>query len=133
MVLKAGYRQTMPNDPISEKYAGAPGTLALPDERSREGTSVADLGKWLVIGEAWSHIAARIAPKPAPSYVDIGCGYGKMARFLALDRGCRFLGIDIDKGSIAWCKAAFADQPGFAFEHLDIASPICRAPTGSPT
>lgn len=116
----------MPNDPISEKYAGTPGTLPLPDERSREGTSVADLGKWLVIGEAWSHIAARISPKAQPFYVDIGCGYGKMARFLALDRGCRFLGMDIDKGSIAWCREAFADQPGFAFEHLDLASPIAN-------
>jgi len=116
----------MNNDPVSEKYAGAPGTLAMPDARSREGTSIADMGKWLLIGEAWSHIAARISPKAQPSYVDIGCGYGKMARFLTLDRGCSYLGMDIDKGSIAWCRDAFAGHPGFRFEHLDLASPIAN-------
>lgn len=116
----------MNRDPISDKYAGAPGVLPLPDARSREGTSIADLGKWMVIGEAWSHIAARLSPKAAPRYVDIGCGYGKMARFLTLDRGCTYHGMDIDKGSIAWCDSAFADHPGFTFDHLDIASPIAN-------
>lgn len=116
----------MTNDPISDKYAMAPETLALPDSRSREGTSVADLGKWLVIGEAWSHIAAHRSPCARPSYVDIGCGYGKMARFLTLDRGCSYLGMDLDRGSIEWCQNAFSRHPTFRFEHLDIASPIAN-------
>lgn len=113
----------MQNDPMSEKYAGKPGTLALPTARAREGTSIADLGKWMVIGEAWSHIAARLAPKAQAHYVDIGCGYGKMARFLTLDRGCSYLGMDAHKPSIEWCAEAFSDVPNFRFAHLDVVSP----------
>lgn len=116
----------MINDPMSVKYAGTPGTLPLPVARMREGTSIADLGKWMVLGETFAHMAARIAPVGQPRYVDIGCGCGKMARFLTLDRGCSYLGIDIHKAAIDWSNEAFADQPRFDFVHLDVDSPIAN-------
>jgi SAM-dependent methyltransferase len=120
----------MTNDPMSIKFEGTPGTIPLPVARMREGTSIADLGKWMVLGETFAHMAARIAPVSQPFYVDIGCGCGKMARFLALDRGCRYLGIDVHKAAIDWSNAAFAQHPNFTFVHIDVDSPIAN-PGGS--
>ena len=116
----------MINDPMSEKYAGVPGTIPLPVARMREGTSIADLGKWMVLGETFAHMAARIAPVAQPRYVDIGCGCGKMARFLTLDRGCSYLGIDIHRAAIDWSNEAFVQHPRFNFVHIDVDSPIAN-------
>ena len=116
----------MASDPISEKYAAAPGTLPIPDAEMRAGVSHPDLGKWLMVGEAWAHIVAHAAPVPQPFYVDIGCGCGKTARFLKLDRGARYLGIDAAPHFVAWCQEAFASVEGFEFTHLNIVSPDCN-------
>jgi SAM-dependent methyltransferase len=113
----------MQNDPISEKYRGARGTLALPSEALRDTTSIADLARWLVIGEAWSHMAAATSRVSDPFYVDVGCGCGKMARFLSVDHGCRYLGLDVYQPSIEWSQAAFAGRDSFQFVHLDVVSP----------
>lgn len=116
----------MMHDPMSVKYAGTPGTIPLPTPRMREGTSIADLGKWMVLGETFAHMAATISPVAQPRYVDIGCGCGKMARFLTLDRGCSYLGIDIHKAAIDWSNEAFKNHPRFDFVHIDVDSPIAN-------
>jgi SAM-dependent methyltransferase len=78
-----------------------------------------DLAYWLGIGDAWAHLICRFLP-PAPTVLDLGCGCGKLTRFLALVPGVRYVGVDIFKPHILWCRRAFeplADR--FSFHHFD--------------
>lgn len=55
--------------------------------------------------------------------LDIGCGAGRVAAPLApilAARGGRYLGFDISRSAIAYCRRRFAGQPQLAFEHLDV-------------
>jgi SAM-dependent methyltransferase len=52
--------------------------------------------------------------------LDIGCGCGKLARFLHLHPTLRYVGVDLFEPSIRWCRRAFAGSAGrFRFEHFD--------------
>jgi SAM-dependent methyltransferase len=73
---------------------------------------------------------------PAHSYervFDFGCGCGRVARQLMLQkaRPRRYLGIDIHRGMIAWCREHLTPlAPNFEFRHHDVFSPGLN-PTGS--
>ncbi|WP_409524934.1 class I SAM-dependent methyltransferase [Nitrincola sp. MINF-07-Sa-05] len=56
-----------------------------------------------------------------PTVLDIGCGVGKMARFLAINPALRYIGFDIYLPAIKWCQREFARVYGdrFRFEHFD--------------
>ena len=57
---------------------------------------------------------------------DFGCGCGRMARKLMLQkpRPRRYLGIDIHKGMIDWCSENLTPlDPRFQFRHHDVWSP----------
>lgn len=78
-----------------------------------------DLAYWLGIGDAWAHVVSRFLP-PSPAVLDLGCGCGKLTRFLALIPGVRYIGVDIFRPHIQWCERAFAPLGGrFSFHHFD--------------
>ena len=57
---------------------------------------------------------------------DFGCGCGRMARKLMLQkpRPRRYVGIDVHKGMIDWCSENLTPvDPGFQFIHHDVWSP----------
>ena len=99
---------------------GDPLSLPVPNAALRAASSIESLDSWYAIGEAWAHIACHFMP-PSPHVVDIGCGCGKMARFLYLHPDLRYTGIDLFKPGIAWCRRAFEHLAGdrFRFEHFD--------------
>ena len=100
--------------------------LAMPNEALRAASSTGDLGLFLSIGEAWVQIALQYMPQEHPAVADIGCGCGKMARFLMLHPGVRYTGLDIFKPAIDWCSAVFPKLFGdrATFVHLDAHSTL---------
>lgn len=101
-------------------YRGEPHSLPIPNGAMRESSSVADLGAWYAIGEAWAHVVNRFLPSQAV-VLDLGCGCGKLARFLYLNKDVRYVGIDIFLPAILWCRKSFELLAGdrFRFEHFD--------------
>lgn len=124
------HRAEFPRD-NEPAWRGEPFSLPLPNATMRASSSVAELGTWYAIGEAWSQIAARFLP-PSPTVLDLGCGCGKMARFLYVNPDLRYIGIDIFLPAIEWCRQNFGRLAGdrFRFEHFDGVSEIYN-PTGS--
>ncbi|MGY3408386.1 SAM-dependent methyltransferase [Bradyrhizobium sp. GM5.1] len=105
--------------------AGAPRYwIPIPSAELREASSVADMGFWYAIGEAWSQTAIKFVRTDKPRILDIGCGSGKMARFFTMIPGAAYLGIDIFKPAIEWSQVAFAALDNFNFKHFDIRSPL---------
>ncbi|MDB5475830.1 MAG: rsmC [Phenylobacterium sp.] len=101
-----------------------PHGLAVPAFGLREAAGTGELDMFLGIGDSWAHLANAFLP-PDPVVLDIGCGCGKMARFLALNPSLRYVGVDVFEPSILWCRRAFeryADR--FRFEHLDVHSQV---------
>lgn len=101
-------------------YRGDPFSLPIPNATLRAASSIARLDDWYAIGEAWAQIACYFMP-PSPHVLDIGCGCGKMARFLCLHPDLHYTGIDIFKPAILWCRKNFEHLAGrrFRFEHFD--------------
>ena len=62
--------------------------------------------------------------------LDLGCGCGRVARRLMLQANPpeRYLGIDINKPMIDWCRVNLS-RPGWSFEHMDAYS-ACLNPRG---
>ncbi len=121
-----------PSFPVSDEEYLRGGSLSLPIPNAmlRESSATADLGYFYGIGEAWAHIVASFLP-PRPSVLDIGCGCGKLARFLYLNPDLKYVGLDVFLPAIKWCQHAFADlaKDRFTFEHLDVYSELYN-PTG---
>jgi len=68
------------------------------------------------------------------SVFDFGCGCGRVARQLMLQRFApkRYLGIDINRRMIEWCQQNLTPlNPAFQFEHHDVYS-TSLAPDNSP-
>ncbi len=64
--------------------------------------------------------------EPKDLVLDVGCGCGAMAfefaRLLSTDG--RYVGFDVHRPSIAWCRRRFASDPRFRFEIADVATPF---------
>ncbi len=54
---------------------------------------------------ATAHAVARLAPRPGQRVLDVGCGIGGAARYLAAETGCRVSGIDLTPDYIAVARA----------------------------
>ena len=69
--------------------------------------------------------------KPDFTFLDIGCGLGRLARPLVpyLTKG-RYIGFDINRTSIDWCNEKYRDIPSFEFHHVDAQSVVYN-PNGS--
>lgn len=57
--------------------------------------------------------------------VDLGCGCGAMVPALAARIGARgsYLGIDVHRPSLDWCRRRWAEDPRLSFERVAVASP----------
>ena len=96
-----------------------PNGLAVPSYALRTSAGTGDLAMFLGIGEAWAQIVSRFLP-PSPVVLDLGCGCGKLARFLHLNPTLTYVGVDIFLPSILWCQRAFAGSADrFRFEFID--------------
>jgi SAM-dependent methyltransferase len=113
------------------EFPRQPFSLAIPNEILRASSSVSDLSTWFAIGEAWAHLVVRFLPD-APTVLDVGCGCGKLARFLYLVPRLNYLGIDLFRPGIEWSRRAFSElgDGRFRFEHFDGHSEVYN-PTGT--
>jgi SAM-dependent methyltransferase len=69
--------------------------------------------------------AALYPDLPAQRIFDFGCGCGRLARRLILQRDPpeRYVGVDLHRGMIDWARANLTPHaPQFAFHHLDVAN-----------
>lgn len=84
-------------------------------------------GGYLHIGRYLAGLlAARARFDGTQAVLDIGCGTGRLAAGLATELaagGGRYLGFDVSKSAIAYCRRRFADEPQLAFAHLDVRHP----------
>jgi len=55
--------------------------------------------------KATRHAVAKLLPKSDQHVLDVGCGIGGAARFMAAETGCRVTGIDLTPDYIATAKA----------------------------
>jgi len=96
-----------------------PHGLAVPSYALRTEAGTGDLAMFLGIGEAWAQMVSRFLPED-PVVLDLGCGCGKLARFLHLNPRLSYVGVDIFLPGVLWCRKAFAGSAGrFRFEHFD--------------
>ena len=64
-----------------------------------------------------------LPPEAFDSVLDFGCGCGRIARQLIQQtpRPRRYVGIDLYRPAIEWCRANLAPHaPGFEFHHFDV-------------
>lgn len=100
--------------------------LSVPNETLRNASSIGDLGWFYAIGEAWSQVALALMPVADPLVIDVGCGCGKMGRFLMLHPTLRYVGLDVFKPAVLSCHAEFTKVYGdrSRFLHLDVQSDL---------
>lgn len=55
--------------------------------------------------EKLKRVAELLSPAPGARVLEIGCGWGAMARHLARERGSAVQGISLSKEQLAWAKA----------------------------
>jgi SAM-dependent methyltransferase len=96
----------------------------LPAERS---VVMAEQASFKAIGtEFLAHFIDFGGLRPTDAVLDIGCGGGRMAAALLyyLETGS-YLGFDVHKPSIEWCRKAIAPRhPRFDFQFIDLDNPI---------
>jgi SAM-dependent methyltransferase len=104
--------------------------IPLPPAPLREATGTTTIGDFLSIGETWAQNCYPYLPS-SPHVLDIGCGCGKMARFLVAHPTLQYIGLDILHPAITWAREAFRHYANrFQFEHVDIWSSLYN-PRGS--
>lgn len=84
---------------------------------------------------AGSLVYADFAAQRYESVFDFGCGCGRVARQLILQRPRprRYVGIDVHPQMIEWCRQHLAPAaPGFEFHHHDVADVLVNAGPGKP-
>ena len=63
----------------------------------------------------------RLAGWRGTDALELGCGIGDVAAFLAAERGLRVIGADMDAAQIALARARHRERPGLAFVVADAA------------
>jgi cyclopropane fatty-acyl-phospholipid synthase-like methyltransferase len=77
-----------------------------------------EVGRWLV-----EQLHAHRMLAPGSDLLDVGCGCGRLARFLMDEPIASYEGIDRHKGMIAWCNEVLAPRdPRLRFHHIDVKS-----------
>jgi SAM-dependent methyltransferase len=115
------YWRQFANFPLEDEvlWPAQPFSIPLPNKALREASSVASVDFFMVIGEAWAQMVAHFLPA-APVVLDIGCGCGKLARFLSIIPNLEYVGVDLFLPAILWCQKAFAAMGDrFRFEHFN--------------
>jgi SAM-dependent methyltransferase len=82
-----------------------------------------DIENFLVVGDAWAQNISRLVG-PTGRVLDVGCGCGRIARFLLNLRELEYVGLDIMKPSIDWCRENLTplSEGRFQFHHSDARS-----------
>ena len=116
-----------PNLNASSTFADYPvwtHTLALPPQVLMGSTGTFELPIFLLVGHSWAQVVSHFL-KPDSTVLDIGCGCGKTARFLANNRDiARYVGFDVLKLSIDWSRYHLSpsSQGRFEFYHADLSN-----------
>jgi SAM-dependent methyltransferase len=102
------------------KYPSWKYVAPLPSAELMGTVGAADIENFLVVGDAWSQVVTRLVSSTA-RVLDVGCGCGRIARFLLNARELRYVGLDIMEPSVAWCRDHLAPLAGgrFEFHHVD--------------
>lgn len=114
-----------PDLAASDTYADYPvwtHTLALPPQPLMGSTGTFELQYFLLAGHSAAQVISHFL-KPDSTILDIGCGCGKIARFLVNDRGvARYIGFDVLKLCIDWSRQYLTPQTQgrFEFNHADL-------------
>lgn len=95
----------------------------LPSSSLMDIVGAPSIENFYVVGEAWAHIVSLYAPRDA-ALLDIGCGCGRTARFLLARPDVRYIGFDVARTAIEWCRLELAPLSAgrFEFHHLDVYS-----------
>ncbi|MGP8129086.1 MAG: class I SAM-dependent methyltransferase [Candidatus Bathyarchaeia archaeon] len=75
---------------------------------------------FLVVGDVWSQVIGKLLI-PGSVMLDIGCGCGRIPRFLVNFPGISYIGFDILKPSVDWCSENLTSKSNgrFRFYHVD--------------
>jgi SAM-dependent methyltransferase len=99
--------------------------IPIPPETLRRATGPGSLERFLVVGDAWNQVVSRFIVRPDSRVLDIGCGCGKLARFLATNPHVEtYVGFDAMPEGVAWCENFITPLTDgrFDFHHYDIYS-----------
>lgn len=112
----------------ADDLASLPARLRDPERRGEPWSVLHHVGHgdYRAVGRYLKDVLdAHAGLSPSHRVLDIGCGTGRAAEglsgFLAGEGG--YLGFDVSKSAIRYCRRRFAGQPRFAFEHLDVRHP----------
>ena len=79
---------------------------------------------FVATGDELARLAVELAGlRPGHRVLDLGCGYGRVARALAARLGPQgsYEGFDASPEAVKWCRRRYARRhPGFRFEWLDV-------------
>lgn len=103
-----------------EKYPRWRHVAPLPSAELMGTVGAPDIENFLIVGDAWAQVVTRFVP-PDGTVLDVGCGCGRTARVLLNARALRYVGFDIMRPSIEWCREELAPLADgrFAFHHVD--------------
>src|SRR4051812_5673458 len=84
-------------------------------------------------GEAFARHCVELAGLEAGDrVVEVACGAGRTARALTemLGEDGTYLGFDVDREAVGWCRRRYRAHPGFSFQVADVAD-MRRNPLGA--
>jgi SAM-dependent methyltransferase len=108
---------------ISEQHPTYPSwkyVVPLPPAELLQRVGAPDIERFFVVGDAWAQMLTKFIASDA-SVLEIGCGCGRIARFLLNLPDLRYAGVDSGEAQIAWCAAHITPLSAgrFQFHHVD--------------
>ena len=105
------------------QYRRVAGSVIPSPRRRFCGPEFRDDAFYLKSAEGEAHrLTRRLGCTASSRILDVGCGQGRLAIGLLRVLGeVHYLGIDVDRSSIAWCRRFIErDHPSFRFTHCDV-------------
>jgi SAM-dependent methyltransferase len=93
--------------------------VPLPPAELLEQSGAPDIERFFVVGDAWAQMLTKFIASDA-RVLEIGCGCGRIARFLLNLPDIRYTGIDSVAAPVAWCAAHITPLSAgrFQFHHI---------------